>query len=235
MSDNLPITLKNLHDDAIKAETRPETFRAYITLMNRGYSALEKARSRAKLADRHLAGLLTDHTFFQRHKAKVDNLYRLLPDCFTSPTRVMKTIDDLATYYPAEYVFQVCRLGVTRIGPAIGWTFLGFKSADRLEAERIYAESVLPAIGEMIADHRDYLSLRTSKIEESYAEAQADATEKRKSVAAIEAAIPKWTEEMTASAHALRQSEVDNLNSEEREVRRHLMAPPKLDPTTVSA
>ena len=37
--------------------------------------------------------------------------------------------------------------------------------------------------------------------------------------------MPKWTEEMKGAAHALKQSEVDRLTQEEREVRRQLLAP----------
>ena len=223
MSEKLPSTLKSLHEDARSAKARTDTFLSYINLMNKAYKEFDQAKNKSKLADRHLNAMKAEHTFYQRHTTKIDALYVVLPECFSSPTKVMRNLDEMVMHYPAEYVFEVCKLGAWRIGPANGWTFFGFKSMSRIEAELAYEQRVLPIIAQMLADHRDYIELRQRGVEEAYDLANEDATEKRFELAAIEAVLPVWRDEMKAAATALTQDEVDRLTPDEREVRRRLM------------
>ena len=73
------------------------------------------------------------------------------------------------------------------------------------------------------------MALRRSNIAEQFEQASKVAAAQRQSLAAIEGAMPKWTEEMKGAAHSLKQSEVDRLTQEEREVRRQLLAPRETD------
>lgn len=230
MSDHLPVTLANLHGDAKTASDRIETFRAYVKLLNHAYKALEKARDQARLADRHLNELRVDHTFFLRHKAKVEMAFKALIDTFRSPTKAMRTIDDLAANYPAQYVYEVCQLGSYRLGTPLGWNLLGVRSASRIEADQNYADMVIPALAQMLPEHAGYLDLRAKNIEASFEEALADANHKRALQAAIEAAVPGWSDELAACSLTLKPSEVDKLSNGEREVRRRVMPKPKAQP-----
>src|SRR3546814_21163662 len=76
MSDHLPVTLAALHRDATTASDRVEMFRTYVKLLNHAYKALEKARKEAENADRRLGELRVDHTFFLRHRARVETAFR---------------------------------------------------------------------------------------------------------------------------------------------------------------
>ena len=136
MSDNLPVTLAELHRDATTASDRVETFRAYVKLLNHAYKALEKARGEAETADRRLAELRVDHTFFLRHRARVEMTFRTLIDTYRNPTKAMRTLEDLVASYPVQYVFEVCQLGSYRLGAPLGWNVMGVRSASRLDADR---------------------------------------------------------------------------------------------------
>lgn len=227
MSDHLPVTLANLHGDAKTARDRIETFRAYVKLLNTAYKALEKARDGTRLAERHLNDLRVDHTFFLRHKAKVEMAFRALIDTYRNPTKAMRTVDELAASYPAQYVYEVCQLGSYRLGVPLGWNLLGVRSTSRIEADQNYADVVIPALAQMLPEHTGYLDLRNRNIEAAFEEAMADANHKRSVQAAIEAAVPGWSEELASCALSLKTSEVDRLSTSEREVRRRIMPKPK--------
>ena len=134
MSDHLPVTLSNIHEDAKKAGDRLTTFRSYVKLLNNAYKALEKAREETRLAERHLNGLKVDHAFFLRQKARVEVVFRALRDTYRNPAKALRTVDELAANYPAQYVFEVCQLGTYRLGTPLGWSFFGMHSATRTEA-----------------------------------------------------------------------------------------------------
>ena len=93
MSDHLPVTLSNLHEDAKKSGDRITTFRSYVKLLNAAYKALEKARDEARLADRHLNGLKVDYAFFIRHKGRVEATFRALRDSYRNPAKALRMID----------------------------------------------------------------------------------------------------------------------------------------------
>jgi len=227
MSDHLPVTLANLHGDAKTAQDRIETFRAYVKLLNAAYKALEKARDAARLADRHLNEMRVDHTFFLRHKAKVEMAFRALIDTYRNPTRAMRTVDELAAGYPAQYVYEVCLLGSYRLGVPLGWNVLGVRSTSRIEADQNYVDVVIPALAQMLPEHTGYLDLRNKNIESAFEDALADANHKRAVQAAVEAAVPGWSEELASCALTLKPSEVDRLSNGEREVRRRVLPKPK--------
>lgn len=223
MSDNLPASLTDLHKDAVGAKDRVETYRNYIALMNRGYRTLEKVKRRVRVLDGELAKVRDEHIFVQRHALKVEAALAAMRQCYADPNKVMRTLDDMVLAYPVEYVYDVCRLGIWRLGRPVGWSFLWLHSQDRLEAASVYEMAVLPALAQMLPDQRDYITLRRDRIDERFDKARKTATDQRQALAAIEAAIPKWTEELKSAAHALRQSEVEKLSQEEREVRRQLL------------
>lgn len=231
MSDHLPVTLANLHGDAKTASDRIETFRAYVKLLNHAYRALEKARDETRLADRHLNEQRVDHTFFLRHKARVEFTFKALIDTYRSPTKAMRTVDDLVAAYPAQYVYEVCQLGSYRLGAPLGWYLLGVRSASRIEADQNYADVVIPALAQMLPEHAGYLELRAKNVEASFEDALADGNRKRTVQAAIEAAVPGWSDELAACSLTLKPSEVDKLSDGEREVRRRVMPKPKVEPT----
>lgn len=232
MSEHLPVTLANLHGDAKRSDDRVETFRAYVRLLNQAYKALEKARDEARLADRHLAELRTDHTFFLRHKARVEVAFKALIDTYRNPTRAMRVVDELAGSYPAQYVYEVCQLGSYRLGTPLGWNVLGVRSASRIEADQNYLDVVIPALAQMLPEQSGYLELRNKDIEAMFEDALADANRKRAVQAAIEAAVPGWSEELAACALSLTPGQVDRLSNGEREVRRRLMPQPKAEAKT---
>lgn len=227
MSEHLPVTLVNLHDDAKTAGDRVDTFRAYVKLLNAAYRALEKARDEARLAERHVNVQRVDHTFFQRHKARVETAFKALREVYRNPAKALRTIDELAGGYPAQYVYEVCQLGSYRLGVAHGWNLLGVRSIARIEADQNYLTLVIPALAEMLPDHAAYLELRVRDIEREFEDAVADSNRKRSVQAAVEAAVPTWSEELSACAVSLTVSQVDRLTNGEREVRRRLLPQPK--------
>ena len=230
MSTSLPVTLANLHEDAKTAADRVETFRAYVKLLNTAYRALEKAREEARLADRHLNALRVDHTFFQRHKARVEVAFKALRETYRNPAKALRMIDELTGCYPPQYVFEVCQLGSYRLGTPLGWNVLGVRSTERIEADQNYLDAVIPAIAQILPDHAGYLDLRAKDIEQEFEDALASANRKRAVQAAIEAAVPGWSEELAAFSLALTPGEVDRLSNGEREVRRRLLPKPKVEP-----
>ncbi len=229
MSEALPASLADLHDDAKRAGDRTATFRAYVKLLNASYKALEKAREEARLADRHLNGLRVDHTFFQRHKARVETAFRLLRETYRSPTKALRTIDELAANYPVQYVHDVCQLGSYRLGAPLGWNVLGIRSADRVEADQNYIDAVIPALVEILPEHAAYLDLRSKDVEQQFDDALTDANRKRAVQAAIEMVVPTWNDELAACSLSLTDAEVAGLSEGEREVRRRLMPVPKVE------
>ena len=229
MSDLVPAALTDLHGKAVAASDRIDTFRAYTNLIAHGHKALDRVRRKVKTLDGETRRLTDDHTFFQRHEAKIEALHHALRQCYAHPNKVLRTLDDMVAAYPVEYVFEVCKLGVWRLGTPAGWSFLWMISPERQSAAAMYESEVLPMIGQVLPDHRDFMALRRSNIAEQFEQASKVAASQRQSLAAIEGAMPKWTEEMKGAAHALKQSEVDRLTQEEREVRRQLLAPRETD------
>ena len=223
MSDNLPVTLTNLHQDAKTASDRIETFRAYVKLLNAAYKALEKATEEARLAERHVNALRVDYDFFMRHKARVEVAFKALRDTYRNPAKALRAIDDLSANYPAQYVYEVCQLGSYRLGVPHGWNMLGVRSAARIEADQNYVDEAIPAVAQMLPDHAAYLELRSNDIEQEFEDALASSIRKRATKAAIAEALPKWNEELSACSLALKTSEIGRLTNGEREVRRRLM------------
>ncbi|MCR9176054.1 MAG: hypothetical protein NXI19_08645 [Alphaproteobacteria bacterium] len=229
MTDLVPAALTDLHQKAVAASDRIDTLRAYVTLIDQSYKVLERVRRKVKTLDGEVRRLQDDHTFFRRHEAKVDALHQALRGCYAHPNKVLRTLEDMVAAYPTEYVFEVCRLGVWRLGTPSGWGFLWMTSPERQAAAATYEAEVLPAIGQVLPDHRDFVALRKSDIVEQFEQASKLASSQRQALAALEGAMPKWTEEMRGAAHALKQGEVDRLTQEEREVRRQLLAPRETD------
>lgn len=227
MSEHLPATLATLHGDAKTASDRLETFRAYVKLLNHAYKALEKAREEARGADRKLNELRVDHTFFLRHKAKVEVAFKALIDTYRNPTKAMRTVDELVASYPAQYVFEVCQLGSYRLGVPLGWNVLGVRSETRIEADQNYVDVAIPALAQMLPEHAGYLELRARDVEAQFEAALADANRKRSVQAAVETALKSWSDELTACATTLAADEVARLSKGEREVHRRLMPQPK--------
>jgi hypothetical protein len=229
MSDLVPALLTDLHEKAVAASDRIDTFRAYVVLIDSGYKALEPTRRKVKTLENEVGRLRDDHTFFKRHEAKLETLHHALRACYANPNKVMRTIDEMIGAYPVEYVFEVCKLGVWRLGKPAGWAFLWMTSPERHAVASIYEVEVLPVIGQVLPDQRDFLALRRGDIVEQFEQASKVAASQRKVLAAIESALPKWADEMKSAAFALKPGEVDRLTYEEREVRRQLVAPPPSD------
>ncbi len=225
MTDTLPADLASLHQNAKTASDRIDTFRAYVKLLNAAYKALEKSREEVRLAERRVNALRVDHAFFTRHRARVEVAFRALRETYRNPAKALKVIDDLCGAYPAQYVFDVCQLGSYRLGTPLGWNLLGVRSASRIDADQNYVEAAIPALAQMLPDHAAYLALRASDIEAEFENAAADSNEKRAVQAAIEAALPRWREELLACSSSLKPSEVARLSASECEVRERL-APP---------
>lgn len=230
MTSNLPVALANLHDGAKSAGDRIETFRAYVKLLNAAYKALEKASDEARLAERHVNVLRVDHVFFQRQKARVEVAFRALRETYRNPAKALRAIDDLSANYPAQYVYEVCQLGSYRLGTPHGWNMLGVRSSERIDADQFYLEAVIPALAKMLPDHAAYLELRASDIEGQFEDAVADSNLKRAVKAAIEAALPPWSEELQSCSLSLTAAEVGRLTNGEREVRNRLLPKPKAEP-----
>lgn len=226
MTDTLPVTLANLHQDAKTAGDLVETFRAYVKLLNAAYKALERAREETRLAERHVNVLRVDYDFFTRHKARVEVAFRALRETYRNPSKALRIIDELCGSYPPQYVYEVCQLGSYRLGVPHGWNMLGVRSAPRIDADQNYVEAVIPALAQVLPDHAAYLGLRVNDIESEFDDAVSSSSRKRAAQAAIEAALPGWGEELSACSIALKPSEIDRLSNSEREVRRRLMPKP---------
>lgn len=223
MSEHLPANLTDLHKAAVQAQDRVGTFRNYVALLNRGYKATEKAGKTLRTLERELAKVREDHNFVQRHAHKVDAALVAMRTCYSNPNKVMRGLEEMLASYPVEYVYEVCRLGIWRLGKPIGWSLLWMQSPERVAAAAIYEQSVLPALAQMLPDHLDYVTLRRNKIDDLMEEAQRKVSDQRKVVAGIAANMPKWTEEMKSAAHALKPVDIALLSGEEMEVHTQLL------------
>ena len=223
MSEHLPESIEKLHKSISGALDKVDQFRGFVKLLDASYKEIETSGKQLVKQERKYQKLKEDHAFFARHRNKVDVLFRAMRETYSNPAKALRHIDELARNYPAQYVFEVAHLGSWRLGSVQGWAFLNLKSVARVEADRNYTEAVLPALGNALPDHKDYLDLRSEGIEERL-EAELDKmNDLRRSTAAVQAGMTKWTEEMTALAAALSKEEVGRLNSQEAEVCRRLV------------
>src|SRR3546814_20433626 len=103
----MPVTLADLHRDATRASDRVEMFRTYVKLLNHAYKALEKARKEAENADRRLGELRVDHTFFLRHRARVETAFRTLIDTYRNPTTARRPPEHPIAHYTVRSAFEV--------------------------------------------------------------------------------------------------------------------------------
>lgn len=225
MSDLLPEKLQELLKIVSKSEDRVGQFRAYVKLLDRAYKTIEKLGGALRKQERNYDKMKSDLAFFNRHRMKVDALIKAMRETYSSSTKSLRTLEELAQAYPAQYVFEVCQLGSYRLGSVQGWAFLNMRSATRIEADDNFVQAVLPAIAQVLPDHRDYLELRSAGIEDQLEAELEKLNEMRRAKTAIESDLPKWTEAMTALAHALRPAESTQLNTQEVAVRDRLLAP----------
>lgn len=223
MSSHLPADLKTKHEDAKKVPDRLTRYRMYVKLINLGYKTLENIKKTEREAENAVKTLSRDHDTYLNHQDKVNALFRTMRETYSNPTKVLRTLDDLCRNYPAQYVFDVCQLGSYRLGSPMGISFLGFKSLARTDADTNYAEAVIPMLAQMLSDHRAYLDLRQSDIAGRYEDAEAEVARIRREKAAVEGALPTWTQEMTSCAADMSKTEVQQLTPEESEVRRRLV------------
>lgn len=225
MASNLPENIEKLLKEASKGSDRVEQFRAYVKLLDRSYKTAEKLGAELRKQESNYNKMKTDHAFFGRHRMKVDVLIKAMRDTYVNSTKAMRTLEDLVQNYPAQYVFEVCHLGSYRLGTVQGWSFVSFRSVSRTEADENYVNAVLPAIGQVLPDHRDYLELRNAGIEERLQAELDKLNEMRRAKAEVEGGLPKWTEEMTALAVAMKAPEVQRLNAQEQAVHERLVNP----------
>lgn len=223
MSSNLPDALNTKHENAKKAADRLARYRLFVILINQGYKKLEEIKKSERKADKEVSRLSADHDFFLRHQDKMNALFRTMRETYSNPAKVLRGLDDLCRHYPAQYVFEVCQLGSYRLGSPMGWSFLGFRSLSRNDADANYAEVVIPLLSKILSDHRDYLDLRQSDIATRYDAAVAEVATIRREKAAVEAGLPTWTQEMTSCAADMSEDEVAQLTPEEAEVRRRIV------------
>ncbi|WPZ33434.1 hypothetical protein T8K17_19640 [Thalassobaculum sp. OXR-137] len=165
-----------------------------------------------------------DHAFFSRHRAKVDVLLRAMRETFVNSTKALRTLEELAQNYPAQYVFDVCNLGSYRLGSVQGWSFLSIQSASRTDADQNYANAVIPAIAQVLPNHRDYVELRNSGIEERIQSEFDKLNEMRRVKAEIDNNLPKWSDAMKALADEMKPADIERLNAQERTVQEKLKA-----------
>lgn len=228
MSDNLPEKLQEQLKLVTKAEDRLSQFRAYVKLLDRGYKSLEKLGTALRKQERNYEKLKSDLAFFSRHRMKVDVLIRAMRETYSNSTKALRALEELAQHYPPHYVFEVCQLGSYRLGGVQGWAFLNIRSVARMDADTNYEQAVLPAIAQVLPDHRDYLELRAAGIEEQIGAELEKLNEMRRAKVEIEGSLPKWTEQMTALAAAMKPAETDRLNAQELAVYERLVVPSKM-------
>jgi len=77
----------------------------------------------------------------------------------------------------------------------------------------------------VLPDHRDYLRLRAAGIEDQLQAELDKLNEMRRALSEVQSGIPKWTEEMTALAVAMKQPEIARLNAQEQAVHERLVTP----------
>ena len=223
MTSKLPENIEKLHKATSGALEKVEQFRAYVKLLDASYKSVDENGKLLVKQERTYQKLKEDHAFFARHRSKVDVLFRALRESYGNPAKVLRDIDELARNYPAQYVFDVAHLGSWRLGRPMGWSFLNLRSVARQEADKNYADAVLPALGIVLPDHKDYLDLRSQGVEEMLETELEKMTALRETLAAVQGGLEKWTEEMTALANALTDAEAKRLNAQEAEVRDRLV------------
>jgi hypothetical protein len=224
MASNLPKNIEQLLKEATKGVDRVESFRAYVKLLDTSYKTGEKLGGELRKQERNYSKLKEDKTFFDRHRAKVDILIKAMRDTYTNSTKALRTLEELAQHYPAQYVFDVCNLGSYRLGAVQGWAILGIQSASRIEADQNYVNAVIPAIAQVLPNHRDYVELRNAGIEERIQTELDKLNEMRRVKAEIDTGLPKWSEAMKALAEEMKSDDLALLNQQEREVQEKLMA-----------
>ena len=224
MATNLPIKIEELLKEATRGTDRVAAFRAYVKLLDTGYKTSEKLGGEIRKQEIVYNRLKDDESFFSRHRAKVDMLVRAMRETYANPTKVLKTLEDLAMNYPIQYVFEVCGLGSYRLGLVQGWSFFSIQSAARLDANQNYANAVMPAIAQVLPDHRDYVELRNSGIEERTQAELDKLNEMRRTKSELDTALPKWSDAMKALAEEMKPEEVALMNQQERTVQEKLRA-----------
>lgn len=224
MASNLPKNIEQLLKEATKGVDRVAAFRAYVKLLDTGYKTAERIGEELRKQERNYNRLKDDQTFFARHRAKVDVLLKAMRETYTNSAKALRTLEELAQNYPLQYVFEVCNLGSYRLGLVQGWSFLGIQSASRLDADRNYANAVIPAIAQVLPNHRDYIELRNAGIEEQVQTELDKVNEMRRAKAEIDMGLPKWSDAMKALAEEMKPEDLELLNQQERTVQEKLRA-----------
>lgn len=224
MATNLPKNIEQLLKEATKGTDRVAAFRAYVKLLDTGYKTVDKLNGEIRKQERHYNRLKEDQTFFARHRAKVDVLLRAMRETYNNSTKALRTLEELAQNYPPQYVFDVCNLGSYRLGAVQGWSFLSIQSASRLDANQNYANNVIPAIAQVLPNHRDYVELRNAGIEERVQAELDKLNEMRRAKAEIDMGLPKWSDAMKALADEMKPEDLALLNQQERTVQEKLRA-----------
>ncbi len=224
MATELPKNIEQLLKEATKGVDRVEAFRAYVKLLDTSYKTTEKLGAELRKQERNYNKLKEDKTFFDRHRAKVDVLLRAMRETYTNSTKALRTLEELAQHYPAQYVFDVCNLGSYRLGPVQGWAFLSIQSASRIEADQNYVNAVIPAIAQVLPNHRDYMELRNAGIEERIQAELDKLNEMRRVKSEIDMGLPKWSDAMKALAHEMKADDLALLNQQERAVQEKLVS-----------
>ncbi|WP_281683483.1 hypothetical protein [Thalassobaculum salexigens] len=224
MASNLPKNIEQLLKEATKGVDRVAAFRSYVKLLDTGYKTSEKLGGELRKQERTYNKLKEDHTFFARHRAKVDVLLRAMRETYTNSTKALRMFEELAQHYPAQYVFDVCKLGSYRLGLVQGWSFLSIQSASRIEADQNYVNVVIPAIAQVLPNHRDYVELRNSGIEERVQAELDKLNEMRRVKSEIDTGLPKWSDAMKALAEEMKAEDLALLNQQERTVQEKLAA-----------
>lgn len=224
MAPSLPKNIEQLVKETKKASDPVLAFRAYVKLLDAAYKAVEKLNGELRRQERSYQKMKVDHQFFARHRAKMDILIRAMRETYVNSTKAMRTLEELAQHYPAQYVFDVCQLGSYRLGTVQGWAFFNVRSATRMEADQNYINAVLPAIATVLPDHRGYVELRKAGIEDKMQAELDRLNEMRRSKGEIDAALPKWTDAMKALSSELTEKDLARLNQQEQAVNEKLQS-----------
>lgn len=224
MATNLPKNLEKLLKEATKGVDRVDAFRSYVKLLDAGHKTAAKLGSEIRKQENTYNRLKDDFEFFSRHRAKVDILLRAMRETFVNSTKALRTLEELAQNYPVQYVFDVCKLGSYRLGSVQGWSFLSIHSASRVDADQNYANAVIPAIAQILPNHRDYVELRNSGVEERVQSEFDKLNEMRRVKAEIDTNLPKWSDAMKALAEEMKPADIELLNAQERTVQEKLKA-----------
>ncbi|MEQ8587066.1 MAG: hypothetical protein RLO01_11065 [Thalassobaculaceae bacterium] len=224
MASSLPTNIEQLVKETSKASDPVLAFRVYVKLLDAAYKSVEKLNGELRRQERNYQKMKDDQQFFSRHRAKVDVLIRAMRETYVNSTKAMRTLEELAQHYPAQYVFEVCQLGSYRLGTVQGWAFFNLRSATRLEADQNYINAVLPAIAAVLPDHRGYVELRNAGIEEKLQAELDRLNEMRRAKAEIDAGLPKWTDAMKALSDGLTEDDLARLNQQEQAVNEKLQS-----------